>query len=155
MLSMLRHYIDGVIKEKRRLSSDERFLQSGEYVSITLLQEYCIKRDISLETFLKITEVMLEGEEIKKYRIFFPEISKAIEEIRKEKGMSMRTLTKKMDADRANLYRVLRWRTTQKSCSLFFLIKLAHALDVQPSYIVEKARLIKEAQMKEDEEKKK
>lgn len=152
MFSRLKHYIDGILKGKRRLSSDERFLQSGEYVSITSLQEHCIKRGISLETFLKITEVLLAGEDIKELRIFFPEISRAIEEIRKETGISMRSLSRMLDTDRANLYRILRWRKTQKSCSLFFLIKLAAALGVSPSYIVEKARFIKEEDEKKETE---
>lgn len=141
-------YVESIRKRKEALSLDRKFLESGEYISIAKLQERCIEKGISIEIFLKINEVIMETE--KGARLFFPDISRAVETIRSEKDMSMRALIRRMNSDRGNIYRQLRKRAgKQKSCALAFIIKLAHALGVYPSYIFEVARRLK----KSDDEK--
>lgn len=144
MLLCINDYMNGIKRRKEELSKDRKFLESGEFISIVRLQERCIEKGISVEIFLKINEVILETMNEKHHPLFFPDISRAVEVIRREKDMSMRALIRRMDSDRGNLYRLLRKRAeTQRSCALSFVVRLAFALGVYPSYIFEVARRIK------------
>lgn len=144
MYFSINEYVEGIRKRKEALSDDRKFLESGEFISIAKLQERCMEKGISIEIFLKINEIIMETDYPEGMKLFFPDISKAVESIRREKEMSMRALIRKMNSDRGNIYRQLRKRAgTQKSCALAFIIKLASALGVYPSYIFEVARRMK------------
>ncbi len=138
-------YYDDVVKAKLQLTDEKKFHENGEYVTLYKLQQKCLEKGYSVETFLKQIEVFILGECYRDVEISYEDITSAVMAIKTEVKMSMRELTRRLGMERGNVYKLLKYRAkTQKSCALTFIIKLAHALGVMPSYIFEKARMIQE-----------